>query len=135
MQGEYSGGCLCGAVTFGVTGAFQSFFLCHCSRCRRGTGSAHGANLFSTTARLDWRSGEDRVRGFSLPGTRHERSFCADCGAALPRVSADGALLVVPAGSLDDAIDIAPTARICMASRAAWTVGLENVPAFDGLPG
>ena len=54
------GSCLCGAVRFEVTGAFESFFLCHCSRCRKDTGSAHGANLFSSTAKLAWLKGEDR---------------------------------------------------------------------------
>ncbi len=128
------GACLCGAVAFEITGAFEGFFLCHCSRCRKGTGSAHAANLFSRTATLSWRSGEDKVRIYRVPDTRHQRCFCADCGAALPRIQPDGAL-VVPAGSLDSDVPVRPDAHICCASRANWDDRLDEVPRLDGLPG
>lgn len=131
----HAGSCLCGAVRYTVEGAFQSFFLCHCSHCRKDTGSAHAANLFSTTARLTWLSGEDRVRTFRLPGSRHQRSFCSECGSGLPGHQMDGALLVVPAGSLDGPAGIRPNAHIFVASRADWDDHLEDVPRCDGLPG
>ena len=135
MAPSTEGSCLCGAVSFRIDGPFEAFFLCHCGRCRKGTGSAHGANLFSTTATITWLSGHDGVRIYRVPGTRHERSFCAGCGSALPTVQMGGALLVVPAGSLDGPVGIRPTAHICCASRAEWDEGLEEVPAMDGLPG
>jgi hypothetical protein len=126
------GSCLCGAVQFEISGTFQSFFLCHCSRCRKDTGSAHGANLFSSTATIAWLSGSDSIRTFRLPSTRHAKSFCAECGSALPRV--DDALLVVPAGCLDSALAMRPNAHICYASRAPWDERLEDIPKIDGLP-
>lgn len=129
------GSCLCGSARFEVSGTFESFFLCHCSRCRKDTGSAHAANLFSTMATLAWLSGREHVRTYRVSGSRHERSFCAECGSALPGLQMDGALLVVPAGSLDDDIDVRPTAHICLASRAAWDEHLEDIPGFPALPG
>ncbi|MCX5570523.1 GFA family protein [Kaistia nematophila] len=135
MSSSHHGSCLCGAARFEVSGDFQSFFLCHCSRCRKDSGSAHGANLFSTEARLDWLSGEEKVRTFQLPETRHQRSFCADCGSALPGLQMDGALLVVPAGSLDSPLPMRPNAHINVASRADWDEHLEQIPRLDGLPG
>lgn len=135
MSETCEGGCLCGRVTFRISGAFERFFLCHCSRCRKGTGSAHAANLFSTSATLAWLSGEENVRVFRVPETRHERNFCAECGSALPGVRGNGAMLVVPAGSLDSPVHIRPAAHICVASRAEWDHQLEAVPQLDGLPG
>lgn len=129
------GSCQCGVVKFRVSGAFESFFLCHCGRCRKDTGSAHAANLFSTTATIEWLSGEESVRTYRVPETRHEKSFCVTCGSALPRVQMDGALLVVPAGSLDSEVTLRPNAHICMASRADWDEDLETVPRLEGLPG
>jgi hypothetical protein len=131
----YPGSCLCGAVRFEISGGFDRFFLCHCARCRKNSGSAHGANLFSSSARLDWLSGEDQLRSFNLPDTRHSRSFCAQCGSALPMSHMGGAMLVVPAGSLDGAVDVRPDAHIFVASRADWDDRLEDVPAFETLPG
>jgi hypothetical protein len=117
-----------------VSGAFERFFLCHCSRCRKDTGSAHGANLFSATAAIDWLSGQENVRTYRIPDTRHEKAFCVECGSALPRVAGNGAMLIVPAGSLDTSVDIRPTAHICFASRAEWDRDLESLPKIDGLP-
>jgi hypothetical protein len=135
MTQTASGACLCGTVRFQISGEFESFFLCHCSRCRKDTGSVHAANLFSSTATIAWLSGQDRIKTYQLPATRHIKSFCAECGSALPNVQSNGALLVVPAGSLDSAIDIRPRAHIYFASRAEWDARLEDVPKIDGLPG
>lgn len=132
---EHLGSCLCGDVRFEIVGDFQRFFLCHCGRCRKDTGSAHAANLFSSTARVRWLSGEARIKTFRAPSSRHERSFCAECGSALPSIQMDGALLVVPAGSLDSAIETRPDAHIFVASRANWDRRLEDIPRFDELPG
>lgn len=53
----YKGSCLCDEITFVIEGEFEQFFFCHCERCRKDTGSAHAANLFSSTAKLSWLSG------------------------------------------------------------------------------
>lgn len=135
MNDQATGSCLCGAVRFRVHGAFEHFFLCYCSRCRKGSGSAHAANLFASDATVEWLSGEGKVRVFELPGTRHAKCFCSVCGSALPRASAGGGLVVVPAGSLDTRLKIRPDARISYASRAEWVDELECVETIDGLPG
>lgn len=133
MSGKYSGSCLCGAVRYEFTGEFQGFFLCHCSRCRKGTGSAHAANLFSKSADLVWLSGAEKIATYSVEGTRHQRSFCTACGSAVPRAHPHGGI-VAPAGSLDTPLDVKPTAHICCASRADWDDRLEDAPKFDALP-
>lgn len=128
------GQCLCGAVQFRISGAFDSFFLCHCARCRKDSGSAHSANLFSSTATVDWVTGEGKVRTFRLPNTRHTKSFCIDCGSALPVSQPEIGLLVVPAGALDSPVAIRPNAHICCASRADWAYDLAAIDRIDGLP-
>ncbi|WP_459924585.1 GFA family protein [Desulfatiferula olefinivorans] len=128
------GSCLCGEVTFEIEGDFDHFYLCHCSRCRKDTGSAHGANLFSSTATLKWLSGVDKVANFTLPSTQHSKSFCSICGSALPNIQLGGALLVVPAGSLDCDIHIRPTAHIFISSKANWDNDLHKCPMIETLP-
>jgi hypothetical protein len=134
MTQTWLGSCQCKAVTFEITGAFERFFLCHCSRCRKDTGSAHAANLISASAALRWLTGEDSVRRYRIPGTRHEKCFCSTCGAALPRAAEGHGPLVVPAGSLDSRVGLRPEAHICWASRADWDDRLEDIPRIDGLP-
>ncbi|MBR9870716.1 MAG: GFA family protein [Gammaproteobacteria bacterium] len=130
---EYFGSCLCGTVSFLVNGDFDNFYLCHCQHCQKDTGSAYAANLFSQSAQLVWRSGAGAVTSFTLPGTRHNKSFCKVCGSALPSTQ-DAGLLVVPAGCLDTNISMAPTAHIFSSSQAAWSGEFGELPKFEGLP-
>jgi hypothetical protein len=134
VSSRHSGRCLCGDVRFEIAGEFESFYLCHCDYCRKDTGSAHAANLFSSTASLHWLAGADHVKRFDLPATRHSKCFCGNCGSALPMLQMNGALLVVPAGSLDSEVLIRPNAHIFFSSRAGWDDALEKIPRFDGFP-
>lgn len=128
------GSCLCGAVTFEIDGDFKKFYLCHCSLCRKDTGSAHAANLFSSTATLRWFTGEDKVTNYNLPSTRHNKAFCSVCGSALPIVLNDGKFLVVPAGSLDCDVDITPTSHIFVSSKANWDENLHKIEGVEAYP-
>lgn len=130
-----TGQCLCGAAKFCISGEFDSFFLCHCARCRKDSGSAHSANLFSSTAKITWVSGEEQIKTFQLPGSRHVKSFCSHCGSALPVSQPEIGLLVVPAGSLDSQFDMRPYAHICCSSRARWDNNLASIERIDELPG
>ncbi|MCL1074970.1 GFA family protein [Shewanella dokdonensis] len=128
------GSCLCGAVTFEIDGQFDRFLLCHCSRCRKDTGSAHAANLFSFSAKLTWLSGAQEVSHFRLTGSHHGKSFCRHCGSALPTLQMDNKLLLVPAGCLDTVPKIMPEAHIFTDSKAHWERHFDKLPAFPQLP-
>ena len=62
-----SGSCLCGNVAYEVTGDPQNFFHCHCSRCRKSSGTGHASNIIMTGASLQWVSGQDRLAGYKAP--------------------------------------------------------------------
>lgn len=130
---KYSGNCLCEHVSFEVEAEFTKFFFCHCSRCRKSSGTAHGANLFSENGNLKWISGEENVRTFRVPDTRFAKSFCEICGSALPRVGSGGGI-VVPAGSLNSDVDTIPSAHIFVESKANWDEALEKVARIEGSP-
>jgi hypothetical protein len=134
MGSRYTGSCLCGAVRFELEGELEHFYLCHCAYCRKDTGSAHAANLFSRKAVLNWVSGKDKVRQFNLPATRHSKCFCSTCGSALPMMQMNGQLLMVPAGSLDSELHLRPDAHIFVSSKACWDEALEQVPRIDRFP-
>ncbi len=133
MADTCSGSCLCGAVSYEIEGPLQQFFLCHCHRCQKGTGSAHAANLFGSEAQLNWLSGSDNISTYAVEGTRHVRSFCKSCGSPVP-VAGPG-MVMVPAGSLDTPVDVKPNAHLCMADAANWEEKMPDAPKFDGMPG
>ncbi|GLQ29970.1 GFA family protein [Litoribrevibacter albus] len=130
----HKGSCLCGSVVFELAGEFDSFVLCHCQHCQKDTGSAHAANLFSTSGTLTWLKGRGLVKTFQLPETQHSKSFCQNCGSSVPTHAEKLGFVVVPAGCLDTPIAKTPNAKIFMRSQTKWSKCLENVQSFEALP-
>ena len=121
MSKPLRGGCLCGRVQYEVSGPFDRFHLCHCSQCRRSTGSAHAANLFTDPDRLRWLAGEDLVQRFTPDEPDMiSKCFCRHCGSLLPYTRLASGRLVVPAGSLADDPGRAPDDHIFWQDRAPW---------------
>lgn len=127
------GSCLCGRVKYEVTGEAQRFFHCHCSRCRKATGTGHASNIFLQPAELKWLSGGELVRTYSVPeAQRFANSFCTTCGSRLPRQARE--LVMIPAGSLDSEAPIAPQARIFSGSRTSWSCTDQHLPTYAEFP-
>jgi hypothetical protein len=124
---SFAGSCLCGAVTYKVEGEATGFYLCHCSRCRKFTGTAHASNLFVEVGSLAWLTGKDQVKHFAIEGTRFAKNFCVTCASPLPYL-ADGRYVTLPAGSLDSQSPLRPMAHIFCESRAAWDDGFRSIP-------
>lgn len=132
MSVEVNGSCLCNEVKFTIKGPFQLFALCHCSRCRKSTGSAHASNIFTDADRIRWTTGKDKLHRFDLASAkRFSKAFCKECGSPLPCVSRDGKRLLIPAGCLDGDPDIRPQMRIFCADNAPWYEQVETISKFD----
>jgi len=135
MTDALTGSCLCGDVTFEITGAPKAFQYCHCSRCRKVTGTAHGANFFVAPEAFRWTAGEPLLGRYEHPDAKHfATSFCTRCGSALPWLTKTGQVVVVPAGSVDSPLPFRPTQSIHWASHAAWYVSPSELPVHDVLP-
>lgn len=129
------GSCLCGSVAFELRGDARRFFHCHCERCRKASGAAHASNIILKLGDITWTAGERMTRRYKVPeAERFAVVFCSVCGSPLPRVSPDGSVVVVPAGSLDHEPEVAPEARIFGGSRAAWSCAEGDLPVFDTYP-
>ena len=134
MTDKISGSCLCGDVTFEVENQFTNFFFCHCSLCRKITGSAHASNLFAAPDAVTWHSGRENVEIFRHATSNISKAFCKKCGSGLPSVNQRKTFTVVPAGSLDEAPDKDGANRIFWPNRAPWHDLIADAPAFDKFP-
>lgn len=129
------GSCLCGAVKYVVNGDPQRFYHCHCSRCRKSSGTGHATNLFLSNAKLEFTSGEPLLKQFKVPeAKRFTRQFCSNCGSSVARFVPEINGVVIPAGSLDSEIPIKPQARIFWESRADWSCDGDTLPRFSEYP-
>jgi hypothetical protein len=131
---QYKGQCLCGTCRYIISGQDpQAMYLCHCSRCRKETGTTHGATIFFNDAQLSWESGEENITHFQLVNTRKQRAFCKTCGCPLPRQEGES-YVILPAGTLDNDNTLEPTAHIFYSSRASWEDKLKDLKRFDEFP-
>jgi hypothetical protein len=101
------GSCLCGAVRYEVSGDPHRFYHCHCSRCRKSSGTGHATNLMLANAQLVFTEGESLLKRYKVPeAERFARQFCSCCGSAVARAVSEIDAVVIPAGSLDSAAPI-----------------------------
>ena len=130
-----SGSCLCGEVSYQYTGDVKVFQYCHCSRCKKFTGSAHASNIIIDPKNFQWLSGENSVGRFELPDVNHfATSFCKNCGSSLPWQTKSGTAVVIPAGTLDDDPKIKPIHNIFYKNRAAWYEEVGDLKKYDEFP-
>jgi hypothetical protein len=131
-----SGSCLCGGVTYEINGDVGQFWHCHCSRCRKATGTGHATNILLKPDAVTWITGEDLLRYYKVPeAKRFATVFCSNCGSLMPRVAPDNSIAVIPAGSLDEDPGIRPQGRIFQDSKTDWSCGDADLPRFDTYPG
>jgi len=129
-----SGSCLCGGVRYTASGEAQRFYHCHCTRCRKASGTGHATNLF-LQGTLAWESGKDLIRSYKPPeAERFTNTFCEVCGGRVPRFVEALGMVFIPAGSLDVDPGLRPQARIFLGSRAGWSCDDSPLPGFDKYP-
>jgi hypothetical protein len=127
-----NGSCLCGAVRYEISPPSLMFKYCHCTRCRKTTGTAHAANLFLPAGQFKWLAGESMLRHFDLPGAkRFAVDFCTQCGTRMPHKVTGTENMLVPAGTLDDTPDLQPDSNIFWSSKAQWYVETPHLPKFE----
>ena len=128
------GSCLCGGVTFELTGKTTDIGMCHCSKCRKVSGVASNAELMVSREGLKWLTGEDGIRKFQLP-SGWRTWFCSTCGSPLPKMHPSGGAYWVPAGLLDSDPGVKVAGHIFVGSKAAWDEiagsGPQHVEGFD----
>jgi hypothetical protein len=128
-----NGQCLCGTVRYQVDDAFLYAANCHCSRCRRATGSAFKPFAGIEASRLTLTVGDDRLLIFGDPGANHD-THCARCGSLLFSRVRDGAFVHVTLGTLSDDPTVRPTEHIFVGSKAAWETIADDLPQYDAFP-
>jgi hypothetical protein len=125
--------CLCGGVTYEITGPIQRARYCHCVNCRKFSGTARAAWGLVETAHL--------VIGPSSTGvSKYDsgiglRVFCSSCGSPLwyepthlPQFRG------IPLGVIDDAGVPQPQMHVWTQSKVSWESILDDLPQHNTHP-
>jgi len=125
---ELSGQCLCGSVSFTVSGKINRVSACYCSQCRaqNGGGAFHGAEFSGQMTihqkeNLKWFNSSDKAR----------RGFCTECGSSLFWQSkTNSQYFDVSLGAFSDDSLFELDAHIFVDSKAAYQDLPQNAPHF-----
>ena len=125
---------MCGAVQYRVSDEFEYALNCHCSKCRRATGSAFKPLAGIARSKLELVKGKDELLMYGEPAGAHDVR-CAHCGSLLYSVVREGRYVHVTLGTLTDEPSIHPSMHIFVRSKASWDQICDGLPQHDELPG
>ena len=126
------GECLCGDIRYCVEDSFLYAMNCHCSQCRKATGSAFKPFAGIERSKLSVIEGDKALQIFGDENGHDAR--CKRCGSLLYSSVRDGQYVHVTFGTLVDTPSIQPTAHIFVGSKASWYTISDNLPQHQELP-
>jgi hypothetical protein len=132
MPAPYTGGCLCGAVRYRLTGEPLTFYACHCTDCQTRSGSAFGLSMWVKRDAIEITKGDAALHVSTVGGKQRKRRICAECLTNLfsePREGSDVAVL--RPGTLDDTKWLKPAAHIWTRSAQPGTVFAPDAVKFE----
>ena len=130
-----TGGCLCGKVRYSADAEPVFVGVCHCSDCQKFTGSAFAVVIGVPASAL---SVEGELARYSKPGDTGkpiERRFCPACGSSIAdEAEAMPGVVMIGAGTLDDASWVKPGAQIYCDSAQSWVQLGGGLTSFPKMP-
>ena len=128
------GSCLCGGVVFEIERAAGPFELCHCSRCRKTSGSAFVAGVGVRVREFRLLSGAELIRSYEAPildsPPPYRVSFCSVCGSPVADPPETGSWFEIHAGLLDDDPVLRPDKHIFVDCKSDWFEITDSLPQF-----
>ena len=127
----HTGSCLCGSVTYTVDGDLNDFGYCHCTSCRKASGTAYGANSGINRESVSYQDPNQQIKKYeSSPGKF--RVFCGNCGSPLYAYLATTPHLIrIRLGSLDTPFNKTVKAHTFVSDKASWETIEDTVPQFE----
>lgn len=122
------GGCLCGKVSYEVSGPLIDADHCHCSMCRRQHGAAFSTYAAFNPGDFSWITGEDLIKVYEAQ-TGGGWCFCRECGSTLAGTD-KGKVTSVTLGSIEGDPGVKPMSHIFVGSKAQWYEITDDLPQF-----
>jgi hypothetical protein len=136
MQGELTGGCLCGAVRYVLRAGLRlNPYACHCTDCQSRTGSAFSEHMLFAEADIEL-TGELDVGEYDQPSGAHSRIFgCARCKARIHAInSSRPGMASLRCGTLDASASFVPAAHVWVKSKQPWISLPDGAKTMDEQP-
>lgn len=126
------GSCLCGAVQFKVKLDRLKVYQCHCSLCRKQTGTAASSGSIVPTHHLEWLGGENFISRW-VKDSGFTSHFCRVCGSSVPNQFRGNAYYWVPAGLIDDG-NLEVSVNIFTCDAVGWSQVDRRINPYESRP-
>jgi len=118
--------CFCGSTSISVNGEPRMHAICHCTDCKRRTGSAFAISAYFLRSDVEEMKGETTVFAAKRRDDDQESHFCKTCGGTLFWYTAARPHLIgIPGGCFPDGSLGEPTISAKNAQKLSW-VGLPE---------
>ena len=134
MNDVHTGGCVCGAVRYRVTGQPAFGVVCHCRFCQRRLASAFAVVAQFEEKNVAFTQGDLReYKHRSDESGRWIRTgFCPVCGTTLTHTGeARPGMRAIAAGTFDDPAWFEIDRHIWMKSKLPWVAVPEGVTCYE----
>lgn len=122
---------MCGEVEIKINGEISDIIHCHCSLCRKNSGTAFATNGFINATDLELVAGKNSLKIFSFKPGRH-RHFCSNCGSPVYSSNEqDPTRYRIRLGILDSDIVERPISHNFVSSKASWEDIDAQLPRYD----
>ncbi|WP_372761350.1 GFA family protein [Pseudoalteromonas sp.] len=127
----YHGSCLCNAIKVKLTGSIDSIIHCHCSLCRKNSGTAYATNGFVNAEDFYVIDPENKLTHFEFKQGKL-RHFCSVCASPIFSSNSDNPTkLRIRLGILDTDIKERPMSHNFVSSKANWENMDAKLPRYD----
>ncbi|ARV75622.1 GFA family protein [Vibrio campbellii] len=127
----YKGSCLCGSIQFELDGVVTDIIHCHCSLCRKASGSAYATNGFINAQELKL-TDRDNTLTFYESSEGKRKYFCKSCGAPIYSANAQSPERYrLRLGALDSDISERPISHNFVTSKASWEDLNAELPHYE----
>jgi hypothetical protein len=130
---QIAGGCLCGKVRYSASGDPAFAGVCHCTDCQKFTGSAFAAIVGVPKSALTIQGDLAVYSKTGESGKSIHRRFCPHCGSSVADALPD--IVMLGAGTLDDASWVKPGMQIYCDSAQPWVHLGGDLKSFPKMPG
>lgn len=127
------GHCLCGQVEFEISGSGFKLYQCHCSLCRKQSGSASNAATIVPAGRFRWLRGKEQIASW-VKDSGFRSDFCKICGSPIPNPLKNKPYYWIPVGLLEDNGNLEVVAHLYTNSKAPWDTSVTHGVFYEELP-
>jgi hypothetical protein len=133
MLMRVEGGCHCGYITYEAEIDPDKVWICHCTDCQTGTGSAFRTNVQTQKNGFRLLTGQPKiyVKKTAESGTQRAQGFCPECGTPIYSTTVtDPQIHGLRVGTIRQRAELRPKHQGWCRSALPWVQDLSSLPQF-----